>query len=484
MIIEVKILPNYLSRWGSALLDYSSYISCSPIGFAANTQNTVNNTTSLDELANSLLEDVKDGQNTDNSPPKDQFITTKGHRFYLNNKPYQYMGTNFWQAMNLASNGPGGNRPQLLRELDNLKAHSITNLRIMCASEGPNTEPLRSIPSLQKQPGIYDEDLLDGLDFLLKSMGERGMKAIMVLGNMWHWSGGFGQYLVWSGVADKIPYPPPAEYGNWDQYQRFTSQFYSNPQAVYHYLKHIKFIVKRFNQYTNLFYKDDPTIMAWELANEPRAIEEGSAYHNWISISSYFIKALDRRHLVTTGSEGDTSTPSYSGIDYYKDHLCKNIDYGTAHIWIQNWGWYDPLQPENTYNDAFKLLKTYLDSHIRRTLKLGKPIVIEEFGIARDKNNYNPTASTQWRDKYLKDMFEELYKRAEEGALAGGNFWAWAGESRPLPPYGLWWKKGDPMIGDPPHEQQGWYSVYDTDTSTLSIIREYAEKFNKLFPMD
>jgi mannan endo-1,4-beta-mannosidase len=29
-------------------------------------------------------------------------------------------------------------------------------------------------------------------------------------------------------------------------------------------------------------------------------------------------------------------------------------------------------------------------------------------------------------------------------------------------------------VGDPPHEPQGWYSVFDNDASTLDIIRQNA----------
>jgi len=29
-------------------------------------------------------------------------------------------------------------------------------------------------------------------------------------------------------------------------------------------------------------------------------------------------------------------------------------------------------------------------------------------------------------------------------------------------------------VGDPPHEPQGWYSVFDVDKSTQAVIRNYA----------
>src|SRR5215468_8638853 len=223
-------------------------------------------------------------QRKDRSYP-DRFVTVRGTEFRLEGRSYHFVGANYWQAMNLASRGPGGNRQQLLRELDDMKAHGITNLRIMAASEGPDPEPLRIVPALLEAPGVYHADLLDGLDFALKALADRDMKAIMTLGNMWHWSGGLGQYLVWAGLARSIPYPPPHPGGDWDEYQRFTAQFYGNARAVSYYLDHVTKIVTRVNPFTNRSYRDDPTIMAWELANEPRALSHVDAYLAWVGTS-------------------------------------------------------------------------------------------------------------------------------------------------------------------------------------------------------
>ena len=190
---------------------------------------------------------------------REGFVTVRGTEFRLAGRSYHFVGANYWQAMNLASRGPGGDRQQLLRELDDLQAHGITNLRIMAASEGPDAEPLRIAPALLVAPGVYNADLLDGLDFALKALADRDMKAILTLGNLWHWSGGLGQYLVWAGLAPSIPYPPPRPGGDWDAYQRFVAQFYDHPRAVSYYLDHVTKIVTRFNPYTNRWYRDDPT---------------------------------------------------------------------------------------------------------------------------------------------------------------------------------------------------------------------------------
>ena len=42
------------------------------------------------------------------------------------------------------------------------------------------------------------------------------------------------------------------------------------------------------------------------------------------------------------------------------------------------------------------------------------------------------------------------------------------------------WMPGDPWIGDPMHECQGWYSVYDTDASTLTVISNHAAEMQAL----
>ena len=420
---------------------------------------------------------------TDSSAAPDharsRFVTVRGTGFVLEGRPYHFVGANYWQAMNLASHGPGGNRRQFLHELDEMKARGITNLRIIAASEGPDTEPLRIVPALLKAPGVYDADLLDGLDFTLKALADRDMKAIMTMGNMWHWSGGFGQFLVWAGVANAIPYPPPRPGGDWDEYQRFASEFYGNARAVSIYLDHVTKIVTRVNPYTHTAYRDDPTIMAWELANEPRALKNVDAYLAWVATSARAIKALDRKHLVTIGSEGDTSDPAYSGTEYQRDHAPAFLDYGTAHVWVQNWGWYDPLHPETTYAPAVALAESYIDSHVARTVTLNKPIVFEEFGLARDLNDFDPASPVTMRDRYYAEIFGHLLAFARNNTVAGTNFWAFAGQARPLTP-GQFWQPGQPFLGDPPHELQGWYSVYDSDASTLAIVQRFSRQMSDL----
>lgn len=408
------------------------------------------------------------------------FVKVKGTQFEINGEPYFFVGTNFWYGMNLGSKGAGGDRERLIRELDALKEMGVTNLRVVAGSEGPDSEPYRMVPAMQTKPGEYNMEVVEGLDFLLDEMKKRDMRAVMCLANFWNWSGGMGQYIVWSGAADSIPYPPPHPGGDWGTYQKFTGEFYLNEKAVNMLNDHIRFVVSRTNSISGVPYKEDPTIMAWELANEPRGIAHVDAYRKWISSSAALIKQLDPHHLVTTGSEGTTSS-DFSGTDPEPDHLDANIDYQTVHVWVQNWSIYDPQKADATFQPAVDYMVNYIKKHEEVSRKINKPMVLEEFGISRDLNDHHPDSPVSVRDKYYEKVFETIYQcaSAENTVVAGVNFWAWGGEGRPRVPEGIW-KAGDDFIGDPPHETQGWYSVYEKDSTTIGVIRKYAEQMNAI----
>lgn len=403
-----------------------------------------------------------------------EFVRVEGTGFFIGDEPYRYVGTNFWYGLNLASNGPGGDRERLDRELDHLHELGLDNLRVMAGSEGPASEPWRIVPALQTAPGEYDQDVLDGLDYLLWAMGRRGMRAVVCFTNFWFWSGGMAQYLSWHG-AGAIPYPLD-EGGDWQEYQVYTSAFYSNDAATADLERHIRFLLDRVNPYAERPYRDDPTIMAWELANEPRGMNDPEAMREWIHETSELIKSLDPNHLVATGSEGDTDLPAIHGTDFVLDHASPHVDYMTVHLWVENWRWYDPANAAGTYAEGELLALEYLRRHIARAAQVGKPMVLEEFGIGRDEASHDPEASTEIRNTYYARLLDELSAHIAPGPVAGVNFWAWGGEGRPRAPFGGRWRPGDPLLGDPPHEPQGWYSVYDSDSATLEILRRYANR--------
>ena len=64
------------------------------------------------------------------------FVTVENGHFVKDGKPYYYVGTNFWYGAILGSEGQGGDRERLAKELDLLKSQGIDNLRILVGSDG------------------------------------------------------------------------------------------------------------------------------------------------------------------------------------------------------------------------------------------------------------------------------------------------------------------------------------------------------------
>ncbi|MFN5762337.1 MAG: cellulase family glycosylhydrolase, partial [Sphingobacteriales bacterium] len=343
-------------------------------------------------------------------------VKVSGSGFIRKGKPYTFMGTNFWYGLNLGSTGEGGDRERLIRELDYLASIGVKNLRVMAGTEGPDTEGYRMLPSLQSAPGRYNEEVFKGLDFLLVEMGKRDMVAVMCLNNYWNWSGGVGQYLVWAGAADSIP-NPSAPGGDWKLYQEFASSFYSHEKATKLFEDHIRTVINRKNHISGKLYKDDPVIMSWELANEPRGSNNIAGMHSWIRKTSDLIRSLDPNHLITTGSEGNTSGP-LAGTDIFNDHHFPSIDYATIHLWVQNWDFYNPYKADSTYGPSVKFAQDYIKWQLEKVKKLGKPVVLEEYGISRDTNNHAAGTPVTIRDKFYEEIFKIVDKEVKSGKSA------------------------------------------------------------------
>lgn len=77
------------------------------------------------------------------------FITVKNGHFLRDGKPYYYVGTNLWYGAILGSEGQGGNRQRLCKELDALKAAGIDNLRVLVGSDGHRGVKTKVEPTLQ-----------------------------------------------------------------------------------------------------------------------------------------------------------------------------------------------------------------------------------------------------------------------------------------------------------------------------------------------
>ena len=412
-----------------------------------------------------------------------EFVTTREGRFYRGETEYKFIGANFWYGAVLASEGQGGDRERLQKELDLMQEVGITNVRVLVGGEGPDTVASHVIPVLQPEPGVYNDTILQGLDYLIAELEKREMTAVLFLNNSWEWSGGYGAYLEWAGCG------PVPDWSDWTIAQNYHCQFVKNDSAKAMAERHVRFIVSRTNTVTGKPYSESPAIMAWELANEPRAFARDSVtkacFAEWVEAQAKLIKSLDSNHLVTTGSEGIEGCEEDSAL-FRKIHAFPEIDYICIHIWPYNWRWLGPASGpltnglakngETSVVDsvpfASRMTRAYMDRCWDVVKDLNKPMVLEEFGYPRDGYRIELNSTTQGRDSY----YEYAFSLMDEGKLQGCCFWAWGGYAQPKH---VRWQRWDDYVGDPAQEEQGLNAVFASDTTTLEVIRRAAEKLCK-----
>lgn len=401
-------------------------------------------------------------------PAEHSFIKVNADgQFVRDGKPYYFVGANFWYGAILGSEGEGGNREQLHKELDFLKSIGINNLRVLVGADGENGIKTRVEPSLQVAPGVYNDTILAGLDYFMNELRERDMTAVLYLNNSWEWSGGYSVYLQWSGHGDAVV---PAVDG-WPAYMEYVKQFPQSDSAKALFANHVNYIVSRTNRYNQIKYVDDPTIMSWQIGNEPRAFsdENKEPFARWMADVAAQIKSLDPNHMVSSGSEGSWGCEMDMNL-FEKIHADPNINYLNIHIWPYNWSWVKADSLKELLPRAKENTKKYIDDHMVIARKYSKPIVLEEFGFPRDGFSFSKEAPTTARDEYYRYVFDLIRQDRESGGLfAGCNFWAWGGFAGQNPDH-VFWEKGDDYTGDPAQEQQGLNSVFATD-STIEIIK-------------
>ncbi|WP_419810065.1 glycoside hydrolase 5 family protein [Sphingomonas sp.] len=407
----------------------------------------------------------------------DRFVRRVGMGLVRDGKRYRYVGANMWHAAYLGAAAPVGDGDRLRRELDALAGMGVRNLRLLASSElSPLTNSVR--PTFRDRGSHYNEALLRGLDVALAEMGRRDITGVLYLTNFWEWSGGMMTYLSWVNGGSYINNNDPAH--PWPEFANRASDFYANADAVRLYHDYVRAIVGRTNSVTGVRYADDPTIMAWQLANEPRpgggeavARANMAAFDGWITATARLIKSIDRNHLVSTGSEGLKGCVEDEGC-VVAEHRGPEIDYLTAHVWPLNWSWVDDHDLAGTWAAGAAKSRAYVDAHVAMARRLGKPLVIEEFGFPRDAG-YDPAASTQWKDRFYGLIYDAVLAGAAAGGpVAGSNFWGWGGEGRSTRADHRFTAGPAAYVADPPHEPQGWYSVFDTDASTRAVIRAHA----------
>ena len=284
--------------------------------------------------------------------------------------------------------------------------------------------------ALQPKIGEYNEEAFKALDFILDEASKRDLRLVLAIANQWDSANTAPEKLQWANTDNKFAYTNST--GKLKLVNgKVTGEdaFFTDPAVRARYKDHVSVLVNRVNSINGKKYKDDPTIMAWNLINEPRCEQPaGCGMQEWVEEMSTAVKKADPNHLVTIGADGfygaasclaDVYNPflwaGHTGSDFLPNHAAKDIDYAAIHLWPDNWQRWD-----------LPFGKAWIEGHIQGARQLGKPLVLEEFGKAVGglaSSDQTETDRAKWFNQTYSQIMESV---AARDALKGVLFWRWA----------------------------------------------------------
>ncbi|WGT47080.1 cellulase family glycosylhydrolase [Tessaracoccus lacteus] len=328
-----------------------------------------------------------------------RFVTAKGDKLMLGNKVFEFSGTNTYYL---------GYKSDAMVDaaLDDAADAGLIVMRTWGFQDYQNPDGSGSVH--QNFEGVWyqawDEeagapvvntgaDGLERLDYVVAAAAERGIRLVIPFTNNWNAFGGMDQYVRWAG-------------------EDTHADFYTDAQIKGWFKDWISTLMNRTNSLTGVKYKDDPTIMAWELANEPRCTSAGaypdgdcdtSTITAWADEMSTYVKSVGRKQLLSVGDEGFfcrgesrwTLTQRYGesgygagfgedcadGVDTVALASLKNIDMMSMHLYPDHW------------KTSVEWGTGWITEHAAAAKKIGKPVYLGEFGFL-DKSTRMPVYNT------------------------------------------------------------------------------------------
>ncbi|KZP21648.1 glycoside hydrolase family 5 protein [Athelia psychrophila] len=322
------------------------------------------------------------------SPAATGYVKTSGQKFTLNGSTYTVVGTNsYWVGL------MGYSTTDMNKAFSDIAATGATTVRTWGFNEVTTANGdyyqlwTGGVPTVNT-----GANGLGNFDNVVAAAKAHGLRLIVTLTNNWSDYGGMDVYtaqLVGSGQAHDV--------------------FYTNAKTQAAYKNYVKTFVTR--------YINEPTILGWELANEPRCAGSSTVASStcnaatittWAATMSAYIKTIDSNHLVGLGDEGfiNDSASDYPyqgnsiGIDFAANLAISSLDFGTFHLYPESWG-----ETSNPSSSAWG--SAWIAAHAAIQKSVGKPTLIEEFGVTTNQ----VAVYTAW------------YAEIESSGLSGALIW-------------------------------------------------------------
>lgn len=306
------------------------------------------------------------------------FVVRAGAGLELNGKPYRFTGINVYNAN---SNGvcwyAMASGPLLREGLKELGKGQV--IRAWFMQEFATTAGARD---------------WSAFDHTLAVARERGNRVIVTLGNQWSdcdQQEGF-KNEAWYAADYQVPAG-------------------SNPAS---YRDFVAEVVTR--------YRDDPTVLMWQLMNEAEAPASASGpclpsaattLRTWAADVSALVKSLDANHLLSVGTIG--SGQCGTSMDEYKQlHALPGVDLCEIHDYSP-----DPFSGDVWNGVAVR---------VQQCAELGKPLFVGETGLIP-----NNVGGLQGRADAFANRIEAHFAAGFVGELV----WAWSALGSTLDNYDI-----------------------------------------------
>jgi hypothetical protein len=292
------------------------------------------------------------------------FVTRAGGHLVVDGRPFRFGGANV-EWLGLVGYGPAdasGPRYPSNFEIDDA-LDTVQELGATVVRSQTMGDSVGCALCIEPEPGRFNQKALERIDYGLKEARGRGIRIIPTIVGDDARAGGTGcVYLRWRSVAvsgcSLINMEP----------------FWADAGVAADVERHIQEVLTHVNVYTGIAYKDDPTILGWDLLNG------GGSPTPWTRRIARYVRSLDSRHLILSGP-GNASVPE--------------VDVCVAFVYPH---WFQPLAS--------------IRPGIADCKAAGKPFVAYEYGW--DRTNYATLHALR--------TFLATLERAPE--VSGDAFWA------------------------------------------------------------
>jgi mannan endo-1,4-beta-mannosidase len=355
------------------------------------------------------------------------FVERSGTDFVVDGEPVVYSGLNAmvssrWQGVDWVN-----------RAMSVAAAHGVTSIRTWGFPGGYRAR------EVHLGPGEFDDTWLEFFDHVVVAAKRNGIRLILPVLMNW-----YGPDLA----------PSPAAYAEWSSTADGHNSFFGDETANEYWAEYVEHVLTHTNHLTGVEYRNDPTIMMWEVGNEIEYLDErrGESLAAWYDGAARHIKSLDDVHLVGSGMHGATGDV-YERWNvrnaFVETHRSDAIDACSFHDY--------PVVPDGdgVKRRSHEAFSEYVTSHVRKAHEeVGKPAYFGEVGTKLPAGEGQPRVET--RDEYFRVAVEA----ANASGLNGVNFWRLAWDSR-----------DHERAPDDPRKP---LIIHPDDESTWDIIERYA----------